>query len=486
MIFVDRERELRELRALVERREPALALLYGRRRVGKTYLLDHAWQGQRSFYFLAGETTAERNRRELLGELAPMLPEPSDADAALFPSWRHVFRLFAELANDEPFVVVLDEFQHLLSKEEDIASQLMAVWDREVRGRPLVIVACGSEVGTMRELESGAGPLYGRWNWVAKLRPFDYFDAAAMVPELVTRDRALAYGILGGTPRYLAALRPGQTLRDEAVRTVLSARGEVHVQLERIIEQEKGIRDVAEYRAVLTAVASGETLVSDIAAATGLRERPHVVRRILDILEGLDLVRRERNFGAGPKTPYRHRIADHALRFWYRFAYPHRSRLEMGEEESVWEAHVAPQLSTYMGQVFERMAEEAFRRSHDAWGLSAARDWGRWEGRDRNRRSIELDIVTRLDDDRILTGEVKWSSKPIGAEVHHGLIRKVEDLAASGHGWAKDALTERSSAGQIYFSAAGFSDDFRSMAAENHSLHLVTLEDMYRSAEGTS
>ena len=477
--FIDRERELAELRALAERGEPALALLYGRRRVGKTYLLDHAWQDRRVFYFLAGDTTAEANKRELLREITPFLSDPSDADPELYPSWRNVFRLFADLATDAPFVVVLDEFQNLLQADEDIASQLMAVWDRELRGRPLVLVACGSEVATMEALESGAGPLYGRWNWASRLRPFSYLHAARMVPDRPPREQALVYGILGGTPRFLAAIRPGEDLAEQLVSAMVSPRGELHIQLDRIIEQEKGIRDPAEYRAVLTSIAGGKTRLQEIADATGLQERPHVVRRAVKVLEDLELVRRERDFDAAPKAPYRHRIADEAVRFWYRFVYPHRSRLETGDAREVWDRHIAPQLDEYMGKAFEGITRQAYGHRHEGWGLPSAQRWARWEGRDRNRRSIEIDLVARLDDGTILTGEIKWSSRPIGPAVHRHLVRNLEDLGRSGQGWAKDALAADRSAGHLYVSAAGFTGEFRSLEREDARIRLLDLDDLY-------
>jgi len=477
--FVNRELELAELRALADQGEPALALLYGRRRVGKTYLLDHAWQDRRFFYFLAGDTTAEANKRELLREIMPLLADSADAAPELYPSWRNVFRLFADLATDSPLVVVLDEFQHLLEAEEDIASQLMAVWDRELRGRPLMLVASGSEVATMEALESGAGPLYGRWNWAARLRPFSYLDAARMVPDRPPREQALVYGILGGTPRFLAAIRPNEDLSDRLIAAMLSPRGELHIQLDRIIEQEKGIRDSAEYRAVLTAIAGGKTLLLEVADATGLQTRPHVVRRAVKVLEDLELVRRERDFDAAPKAPYRHRIADSAVRFWYRFVYPHRSRLEAGDAREVWNRHVAPQLDEYMGKAFEGICREAYRQLHARWGLPSARQWARWEGRDRNRRSVEIDLVTRLDDARILTGEIKWSSRPIGPAVHQHLERDLDDLARSGQGWANDALHADRSAGHLYFSAGGFTDEFRQLAQEDARIRLLDLSAIY-------
>jgi hypothetical protein len=104
------------------------------------------------------------------------------------------------------------------------------------------------------------------------------------------------------------------------------------------------------------------------------------------------------------------------------------------------------------------------------------------EAKDRNRRPIELDLVARLDDGRILTGEVKWSSQPVDADVHADLSRDLEDLGTSGQGWAKDALSARRSAGHVYFSAAGFTDAFRERAEKAPAVRLVSLTDLYAPA----
>lgn len=446
-------------------------------------MLDHAFRQHRYFYFLAGATTAEFNKRELLTEIAPMLDNPADRSPNLYPSWRHVFRLFADLAKSGPLIVVLDEFQNLLgSTGEDIPSQLMAVWDREVRGLPLLLVLCGSEVATLQGLEDGGGPLYGRWSWAARLRPFTYEHAAEMAPGRPNRERALIYGILGGTPRFLSSIRQGEDLGQLIAESVLSPRGSVHVQLERILEQERGIRDQSDYRAVLAAVASGSTDVARIAQVTGLAERPYVVRRALEVLERLELVGRERNFGSGPKAPWRYYISDNALRFWYRFVQPNRSSLETGDPTDVWAEDVAPYLDQYMGKVFEQIFREAFAKQGTSWGYGRAAKWSRWEGRDRYRRSVEVDLIAELQDRRILTGEIKWSSKPVSAEIHTQLARNLEDLAASGHGWAKDALSIERSAGHVYVSAGGFTDGFRRLAEADQRIRLLTLEDVYKSS----
>ncbi len=477
-VFIDREVELAELRELADRRGmPTIALVYGRRRVGKTYLLDHAWPDRRVFYFVAADATTDLNRSELIRELTRWSGQ--SLNPVEYPTWRTVFRLLGDFAMEQPLIAVLDEFQYLMGEHDDIASQLVAIFNRELRGRSLLLVLSGSSISMMEQLLHGSQPLFGRSGWKAKIGPFDYRDAARMVPDRPVREQALVYGIFGGTPRYLAAIRPGEALADVVMRTMLSPRGEVYLQLEYLIEQEKGIRKDAEYNSILAAIADGELEVGKIVSRTGVE--PDFVRMALKTLEELGYVWRERNFDASRTAPYQYRIADNALAFWFRFVHANRSRLGTGAIHEVWEHHVVPYLDAYMGKVFERMCHEAFTRYHGHWGLAGANGWARWEGRDCNRRPIEIDVEARLDDSRILTGEIKWSSKPSGPALYTDLTRDLEDLGRSGQGWAKDALAADRSAGHIFVSAGGFAPEMTDLIASRADVIGLTLNDLYGS-----
>lgn len=469
--LIDREAEIAELRRLAAGSTAAIAILYGRRRVGKTFLLSHAWPDRRTLYFLAAEATPALNRFELLRELATW--SGRSLEPAEYPTWRTVFRLFGELAAERPLIVVLDEFQYLMGGEDDIVSQLVAVFDRELRGRPLLLVLCGSSLSLMEALLSRGQALFGRASWAARLRPFDYRDTARMVRSRSRREAALVYGIFGGTPQYLAAIDDGEPLADAVARTLLSPRGEVHLQLAHLIEQERGIRKPADYHAVLTAIAGGDHEVGRIATRTGIDM--HSTRAVLSTLIELEHVRQERNFDAGRTVPFRHRIGDNALAFWFRFVHPNRHRLETGDPREVWRHQVAPHLDQYMGSVFERIAREAFDRYHERWGFGGAASWSSWQGLDRNRRQIEIDIVSRLDDGRILTGEVKWARRPPVARVRRPLGRDLEDLANSGLRWAQEALTPGHRAGHVLVVGS----DAHQPAAPAGDLRILTLPDLY-------
>lgn len=483
--LVDRNEELRILRREADASEARLVLVHGQRRVGKTFLVRHAWENRRVLYHLAVDSTSAQNRLELLQELDRWTDE--DLDPEFYPNWRSVFTLLGRIAGENPLVVVLDEFQYLLADRGSpsaVPSHLNAAWETDLSDRNLTLILCGSEVGTMRSLGE-RGALYGRMSRELHLTPFDYRQAALMLGDRPPRELAYLYGIFGGTPGYLASVDPSDTLRSASEEKILTTGSPVHLQLETLIDQEEGIDRTGLYRAVLRAVAGGQTQVNEIAQAAGFERSSkasstEAARRVLTTLRELGYVRRERNFDAGRTTAWRHYLADNALSFFYRFVHANRSLLELGAVEKVWNEQVRPQLDAYMGwDVFEEMTREAYRRYYDAWNLPAPAEWSRWEGQDRNRRHIEIDLVCRGADDRLLTGEVKWSSSPIGPGVHRNLQRDLDDLGSSGYGWARAALDPERSAGHLYVSAAGFTGEFERLAENDGSVHLVSLADLY-------
>lgn len=516
--IVGREAELRRLSRLTRPARATLVVVYGRRRVGKTHLLRHAWRGRDSFYHLTAETTPAAARRALVADLARWTGRGSGPVES--GDWSSIFRWLGQVASERPLgrrplIVILDEFQRLAGGDgEGITAALAAAWERELRSRPILLVLCGSDVAAMQRLVSRRSPFHERVDDVLRIDPLDYFDAATLVPWRGLRERALAYGIVGGTPRFLDAVgrvRAGAAAdgpRSEAAGehnaasddespaapsavvelsrairgAVLSPRGPVHIQLDDLLRRQPGIRDPRDYNAVLAALAQGRTETDEIAAAAGRAGRPHVVRRALETLDELGLVQRERDFAAGRRAAWKNRIGDGAVRFWYAFVHPNRSALERGRAAHVWASRVEPRLDGYMGEAFEAMAEQAYRRYHHRWSLPAAAEWSRWRGRVRDSagpdRPIDIGVVARLEDGRLLTGRAFWRSQPVGVDEHRRLAADLAALADTGPDWAAEALDD-GSGGHIYFSAAGFTDELRAAADGAARLHLVDLEGMY-------
>lgn len=480
-LIVNRHQELDRLHELLRKGEPQLVLMYGRRRVGKTHLLSRAWKEARAFYFTASETTPEQNRLALLAAFREWAGEPLHVDD--YPTWRTVFRLLLDHASPEPLVVTIDEFQYLANDRDDlnaVASELNAAWESRRPARPLVFVLSGSAVGTLERLNDGGSPLYGRFAWQCRLRPFDYWWAGELAGFKTPRDRAYGYGLFGGTPRYLAAVDPRRSIAANASDLLLRPDGEVRELVQTALLQEQGLREIPKYVAILRAIGRGRTELNDIALGTGmaadnsLREKLH---RLID----LDYVTAGRNLGARPKEAYRYRVADPAFRFYYDFVAPLESALATQDPRAVWKAHIESRLDGYMGLVFETMVEQAYYRLQAGLGLPVVREWGRWEGTDRNRQPLEVDIASTLLDGRVLSGAVKWNRRKVDVGVHTHHLATIDRLAESGVKWAHEARRARSPL--LYVASGGFTDRFRDAAlASREEVYLWDLSDLYAEA----
>jgi hypothetical protein len=455
--------------------------MYGRRRVGKTYLLGRAWKETQAetFYFTAAETTPAQNRAALVAALAEWSGEPIVPED--YPTWRSVFRLLLDFRTPQPLVVVLDEFQYLGEGPGDlqaVTSELNAAWEMRRARRPFVLVLAGSAVRTLEALNEGGSPLYGRFAWQCRLRPFNYWYAGEMVGYPDPRERVYTYGIFGGTPRYLSAINPKRSVAQNAISLMLSPSGEVRELVQTALLQEQGLREIQKYAAILRAVGSGRTELNAIAQNaglapdTGLRDK---LQRLID----LDYVRAGRNLGAKPREPIRYRIADPALRFYYDFVAPLESALATQNPRLVWDRHIRPNLGGYMGLIFESVVEEAYYRLQGHLDLPLVREWGRWEGMDRDRRPLEIDVASTLMDKRVLTGSIKWHKDPVDIEVHMEHLAMLERLSHAGVNWAHRAGSPDSPL--LYVAANGFTDRFIQAAkATRKEVYLWTLDDIFQ------
>ena len=469
--LIDRERELAKLDELWARSGPALALLYGRRRIGKTYLLQHVLKRQGGVYFLAAESSSAENLEELLDQVRRTFPERQDAVLQNYPSWRVALRLLCELATDRPLWVAFDEFSYLCHVEPALPSLLQAVWDRDAPASRLKLVLCGSEVGMLGALDDYGRPLHGRFDWVEQYRPLDYYDAARFLLAGSTehryspRDLLLAYGLFGGSGRYLAAIDPLRPLAANVATLLLDPLGVFHREGEYLIRQERDIRDYSNYNAVLAAIASGATEWGEIANQAHLEK--HAVAACLERLQQLAWVIHEKPFEE-PDRRGIYQIEGNFLKAWYRFVFRLRSALEMAPPEVAWAELVEPHLDDYMGRrVFESVCRQHLARLGRSHGLPLIVEIGRWWSR---RSDVELDVVARLSDGSYLFGECKWSRSPVDIGLLFDLKRKVE-VAPRGQ-W-------KASPRYALFSAGGFTPRLRDLAREE-SVVLVGPSELFR------
>ncbi|MHB9038916.1 MAG: ATP-binding protein [Armatimonadota bacterium] len=465
-IFYDREQELADLADAWKSNDAKLMLLYGRRRVGKTCLLQHFFSDEHPCcYFLASSAAISDNIALLAETLIATHPSARGLTPADLPTLRSVLQFYADICRETRFALVLDEFQYLVQQDPSIPSQIQAWWDLNGLRTQAFVVLCGSHIGVMEGLAGSSEPLYGRFTARRKLPPMTYNNTAKFyhASKWSGRDILTAYGVLGGTPRYHALFDPDRSLGWNIIKHILSPDGPLHDEPEALISS-SSVRDPAYYNSVLRAIAQGETRPTDIAQRTGLTlSQFGVYARNLMELEWMD---RETPFGEDSTKRSIYRITDHFIHFYYRFVASLASDLEFRNTAGVYRTRVEPYLNDYMGRyVFEDICMQYLKNKAERFHGLLLRNAGRYWSRD---GSVEIDIVGDLDDHRALACECKWSSSPVGVGIYYELMRKSRLLPPPrGNGMMRYAL----------FSMAGFDQSLIDTATRDDVI-LISGDDL--------
>ncbi|MBT1170650.1 ATP-binding protein [Bifidobacterium sp. SO4] len=414
-MFVGRERELGTLQDLWEQEDFQMLVLYGRRRVGKTALLDEFSKDKHVLSFTARQQTSAANLRDFSRAIYRFFGLPETMPA--FGLWQDALDFIVRKAQDEPgrrMLFVFDEFPYAAASEQSLPSSLQIAIDHGFKNANVMMVLCGSNEGFMEsEVLGYKSPLYGRRTAQLRLMPFDVFDTARMLPFTPPVDVVQYYATFGGTPYYLRQIRSGMTYEDNVLRLLFDTNGLLYEEPLMLLRQE--LRDITTYNSVMGAVGAGATKQNKIADGAGLASSSGV-SKYLSVLSDLGLLERDVPFGENPTHTRKGlwRIKDPFFSFWYRFVGPNADRIERGDGDLAARADVfGPALDTYVGQQFESVCEQWMIRANRRNELPfRATSFGKWWGSDpRARQQADIDAIAaapRTGD--ILLGECKWKS----------------------------------------------------------------------------
>ncbi len=402
--------------ARVERGEPQLAVVWGRRRTGKTFLLSHFVRGRRAVFFGA---TAEAERVELrrLREAVErdLGPEAADLAGGGFASWEAALRFFAALARQEPLAVVLDEVPYLAASTPGLPSIVQVVWDHLAPGTRLLLVLTGSAVGMIERMLGAGGALFGRPTLRIRLDPLDLVSARAFLPDLDPAAYVEAYAACGGYPLHLRAWDQGSSTAQNLERLAATPGGLLLEDAAGILAEE--LPTQGGYARVLAAIGRGRTRLSDIAAEAQQR-----VEGPVEVLVRTGFVRRSLPVAAPRRARPLYEIGDAYLGFWFSVLYPELQQIAAGLGPQVLERR-RQQWQRHLGWVFEEGARahavRLVHRGHLPQGLVVGRWWTS------SGTPCEVDVLGLQGGRTALLGEARWQGDPLGIRDLTALMAKV-------------------------------------------------------------
>jgi len=361
--FIGRERELAVLEELADSGRAELFVLYGRRRVGKTELLQRLCRRPRSVYFLAAQVRDKDNLAAFRLALQEGLGDPL-IENVTFADWSAALGYAAERAGDERVVVVLDEFPYLCEANKGLPSLLQRFWDQRGKRSKLMLVLCGSQVSFMeREVLAERSPLFGRRTGQRRLEALRPSEARSFFPSWSVEQAALALGILGGMPAYLQRFDESLSIEENLMKEVLRPEGYLFDEVQFLLRTE--LQNPTTYNSILAAIARGAERVGDIALTVGV-DSP-TANKYLHVLRELRVV--SRDIPLTDPDPLRsrrgtYRIADRFLSFHFRHVQPHLSLIEAGRGARVLEEFIQPDFGNLLREaradfLLEFLAREA-------------------------------------------------------------------------------------------------------------------------------
>lgn len=460
-MFIGRESELEKLTNMYNSNQFEFAVIYGRRRVGKTTLITKFCKDKNAIYFMSSESTIKENMENLSNAVFEVLVP--NVKMPVFDSFGRLLD-FIDSYSNERLILAIDEYPYLAESDKSISSLLQAHIDQHWKNSKIMLILCGSSMSFMEYQVLGyKSPLYGRRTAQFKLKPFTYFETKQFAVGYSAEEQALLFGVTGGIPEYLSRFSMDKSLDDNIVELFFTSSGMLFEEPSNLLKQE--LRNFAIYNAVIKAIAMGASRLNEIATKVG--EDTAACANQLNALISLGLVKREvpcTENETSRKTLYR--LADSMFRFWYRFVSPNVSSIERGMGALIYAKKVKPQLNDFMGAVFEEICIEYMYLPET---LEAAPFFyvniGRWWGNNpRKKRQEEIDLLS-IDGETALLGECKWTNQSIDLPILTTLLERGE-LFPQPEKW------------YYLFSKSGFTDTVKEKAADDTRIKLISFEDM--------
>lgn len=461
--FYCREEELRKLNKRYHAGDFECIIIYGRRRVGKTTLINEFCKDKPTIFFSALNTTEIENLESLSKSI--MNYERPDMDVTPeFKTYDAALDELTALATHERIVFVIDEYPYLAKAKPSISAMLQHIIDHKWNNSKMFLILCGSSMSFMENQVLGQeSPLYGRRTGQFKIAPLDYKESAVFHPDLSTEDNALIYGITGGVPHYINKLGVKESVDEALLDNLFDRSSYLYEEPANLLKQE--LREPAIYNAIITAIAQGASRINDIALKTG--QENSVVSKYLGTLIDPGIVKKETPVmeKIGKKTIYE--LADNFFRFWYRFVPANMSAIDSGRIQKSYANTIKKNLPDYMGLTFEHMCRDYLLYYEKDLPIEL-NQVGQWWGTDnKNKKQVQIDIVgTPVEGDEYIIGSCKYRNEKIGLDELE-LIREYAQVFGKGKKYY-----------YYIFSKGGFTEGL--IQAQNRGeVRLIGLDDLY-------
>lgn len=458
-MFIGRKEETEKLLNFINNSNSKAAVIYGRRRVGKSELINHTLSiSNKKYLYYECKQTTEKNNIESLSEL---FCELYDLPQLSFQSFEKLLNYIYSSTKKEELVLVLDEYPYLREIITGLDSIIQYLIDSNNSSK-LKIILCGSYVDVMKKLLDEDNPLFGRFDYKLELKPMDYFDSSAFYQDYSYEDKVRIYSVFGGIPYYNKLIDTKKTVKENIIDLLASDGARLENEITIFLKSQ--LSKINNANEAIEILAKGTYKYKDIYEQAGIDKGPTLIDA-LDKLVSMGLVMKVapiNDLNNKKKTGYV--INDQLANFFYKYIYRNNSRLKVMNPLTFYDKFIDDDFENkYVPKAFEKIAKEYLIRLNKENKIEPFYEIGKYYYDDPiNHKNGEFDVVT-CDKDGYKFYEVKFQNKKLTRQQINKEIKQV-----------KSCGIECNRFGFVSKSGFNFIDK---------SLTLITIEDIYNVKE---
>ena len=460
--MLGRKEELNHLNELYKSNAFEFLVMYGRRRVGKTTILQEFAEHSNSIFFPAREKNDALN----LDDFSKVVQYHFDHNfIASFSSWEDAFNYISSKV-EQRTTIIIDEFTYIIKENPSIKSILQHVIDLSWKNKNIFLILCGSSVSIIENDVMGRkSPLHDRQTSSLEIKPFDYLESSAFFKSYTNEEKLLTYGILGGIPRYLEAFDSNISIQKNIETKIIRNGAYLHEEPDNLLKAE--LREINVYSSILSAIANGRNKIIDI--ANFIHEDRTKVAKYLITLQTLRLIEKRVPCGeseTSKKSIYV--IKDNFFKFWFRYEFTNNSYYAMlGAKEASKE--IMDDISNLMGDAFEDICKEYIIRLAKQRKLPfIPYHLGKWWGTNpviKAQDDVDLLAIDKTGKKAIFI-ECKFTSQPMPYDEYEDLVTATKAFPniEEKHLW--------------FISKSGYTKSVVEQAKKDHAT-LLTIDDLF-------
>ncbi len=447
------ETELQYLNHYYEKEGNQLVVLYAQKNMEMTELVRY-FCSDKPYSLYRARPCSEREQLYLWGNEL----KEEGASLSVYPAFSELFgAMTAKRAKKR--VIIIEEFHHIIKQSQDFMEQLVGFMHNAWNSQQVMVLLCSTSIGwvensMIRKIGEAAYAISG----FIKVKEKSFFDMVRRFPENTRWQQVEIYAVMGGFPGLWKHFEEGLSVRENICRYILQKDCFLHEEALRLVADE--LRETNVYHSILTALASGKQKLNDLYLHTGF-SRAKISVYLKNLME-LEIVEKVFSYDtAGRENAQKgiYRIRNHFVQFYFRYLYPHMSRLDAMAPELFYDTYIAPDFRSFTAPAFGQVCREYIEylniRGQLPFTYTKA---GEWVG-----KVGDIDIVAQDDNGNTIIGFCNWEEPVLQYEDYEWLLfcaRKAK-LAAD----------------YVYlFSASGFDRELIQEAEAGTGLQLIDLE----------